>query len=441
MKNYFSQNQNLVSEKKYQKEPKYDSIINLFLIILIIVTAYSSNSLSFSLKKILSLTVCILSIILMIKRYYENKDISQNRENSRANKSIKFSRENENYIKNQNNYIFFQKNNAKNCPFNFNNNDFQNNNIKNNNIMSNANPPSQKNNNYNNHIDFKQQIPTNINFNLSNFNYIKTNTQITKNNKNNNVTNKDKLYINNINSMITPGYSNKKNNIQNSGGLSLSNPFAASPSNSNKNDNILKQNQKNNPKNNNKIDDSPINILISDSFLHQKNVEKYPKNMEKAYNKYYYFKKNIKNFENLLNFNLEHSSFKESEIEIPSGLIDDKYFENYVAHLKNFISDKLLNNIIDKNEKNLINLNKILEIFKIKIISSLTDSTFENSYLNILNEKLKYINSDILPYNSCKNILTERLLRKNYDTSYDAWKKCDFTAKKKTKFFSEIIIK
>ena len=438
MKNYFSQNQKTISKKENQKESQYDGIIDLFIIIVSIVTAYSANSLPFSLKKILSCIACIMSIILMIKRYYDNKEtISQNQENNINNQTYmtKFSTKTENFndIKNKNDNFYVQKNNIKKNPSNFVNNDFLINNIKNNNKSHINKMPKNSNINFINSTTLIQQKPSSVNNNIINFNNLKIKDQIMNNNKNNIVTNndKDKLYTNN---MITPGCSNDKNinfknkNLENSGDSQLSNPFVNSI-----NDKKQSQNIQKNSKISSKNDNSPINVLTS-----EENNEKYPENMKYAYNQYYYYKKYVTNCENLESFNSEKLSFKQNEIEIPSELIDDKNFENYANRLKYFIGNKLLNSLIDKNEKNLTNLNKILEIFEIKIISNLTNSTFDDNYLDTLNEKLKYINSDIFgPFtlDKSKNILTERLLQQNYDSSYDAWQKIDFIKKKTNQIF------
>ena len=438
MKNYFSQNQKTISKKENQKESQYDGIIDLFIIIVSIVTAYSANSLPFSLKKILSCIACIMSIILMIKRYYDNKEtISQNQENNINNQTYmtKFSTKTENFndIKNKNDNFYVQKNNIKKNPSNFVNNDFLINNIKNNNKSHINKMPKNSNINFINSTTLIQQKPSSVNNNIINFNNLKIKDQIMNNNKNNIVTNndKDKLYTNN---MITPGCSNDKNinsknkNLENSGDSQLSNPFVNSI-----NDKKQSQNIQKNSKISSKNDNSPINVLTS-----EENNEKYPENMKYAYNQYYYYKKYVTNCENLESFNSEKLNFKQNEIEIPSELIDDKNFENYANRLKYFIGNKLLNSLIDKNEKNLTNLNKILEIFEIKIISNLTNSTFDDNYLDTLNEKLKYINSDIFgPFtlDKSKNILTERLLQQNYDSSYDAWQKIDFIKKKTNQIF------
>ena len=87
--------------------------------------------------------------------------------------------------------------------------------------------------------------------------------------------------------------------------------------------------------------------------------------------------------------------------KIPRDLANVNY-KNWTIKMKNFISRKLIPNIVTKHDDNISNLNSILSLLGIEITSSLTDEEGED-YLRILKEKIYFLNSNKIDINLNKN--------------------------------------
>ena len=178
-----------------------------------------------------------------------------------------------------------------------------------------------------------------------------------------------------------------------------------------------KFNKQSNPQFINNFNDiNPINSITSNqSFsdfgntIYEAQLKKIPKNKEISYNKYQYLKSRYPNTQAL---NQNNNKLEYNKDKIPKEFKNIN-FRNWNIKMKNFISRKLIPNLVTKHDENINNLNSTLNYFGIKIISTLPDND-GNDYLKILNEKIYFVNSneiDInLDYN--KNKLSQILFNK-----------------------------
>ena len=156
--------------------------------------------------------------------------------------------------------------------------------------------------------------------------------------------------------------------------------------NKKKNKNIFISTNNVNPINRfNNIENSESTMNFSDN---KKN--KIPKNKEASYNLYQILKKRN---ENALGLNQNFSSFNYNNDM--NDIIKELAYKNYnkwIIKMKFFVSKKLIPNIIEKHDNNISNLNAVLNILGLKIIST-SPETDSDEYLNKLNEKLLLLNS------------------------------------------------
>ena len=127
-------------------------------------------------------------------------------------------------------------------------------------------------------------------------------------------------------------------------------------------------------------------------------IKKIPKNREVSYIKF----QNLKNrYPNTQGLNQDNNMLKYNIDKIPRDLANVNY-KNWTIKMKNFISRKLIPNIVTKHDDNISNLNSILSLLGIEITSSLTDEEGED-YLRILKEKIYFLNSNKIDINLNKN--------------------------------------
>ena len=81
---------------------------------------------------------------------------------------------------------------------------------------------------------------------------------------------------------------------------------------------------------------------------------------------------------------------------------------SWILKMKIFISKNLIPNIITKHDNNISNLNSILSSLGIKIISSFPEND-NNDYLDVLNKKLSFINSNQINEYKGSNLLLQNL--------------------------------
>ena len=210
---------------------------------------------------------------------------------------------------------------------------------------------------------------------------------------------------------------NGKNNFMN-----VENPFNAQLRNKNYSDSsssgnyfLLNTNKnKNKISFNNIINTNPINKFFEhDNFQNISNIignsqmKKIPKNKEVSYAKY----QNLKNRnENTQSLNQNKSIFKYDFLKIPPELASINY-NNWILKMKIFISKILIPELITIHDNNILNLNSILATLGVKIISTIPENE-SNDFLNTLNEKLSYVNSNKLSeVKDNNNILFENLKR------------------------------
>lgn len=208
-------------------------------------------------------------------------------------------------------------------------------------------------------------------------------------------------------------------------GSIIANPFQSisSQNNSNKSsENQFFLLSPNKTENNNFTNDvcnnnNPINILLyNENYQNINNnfvlMNKIPKNKKVSYYKYLNLKSRNNNTQAL---NQNNNDLKYNLDKIPRELTSINY-HNWIFKMKNFISKILMPNLINKHENNISNLNSCLVNLGLKIINTLPENE-SNDYMDVLNEKIFFVNSnkinDIVDNN---NILFQKL-KNHYDKS------------------------
>ena len=168
---------------------------------------------------------------------------------------------------------------------------------------------------------------------------------------------------------------------------------------------------------NNNINTSPINKFMEyenyqniNNIIGNSQMKKIPKNKEVSYAKY----QNLKNRnDNTQSLNQNKSILKYDILKIPHELASINY-NNWILKMKIFISKILIPKLITIHDNNISGLNSILATLGLKIISTLPENE-SNDFLNTLNEKISYVNSNKLSdIKDNNNILFENL-KKHYD--------------------------
>ena len=304
------------------------------------------------------------------------------------------------------------------------------------------NPP---NNYYYNNIKFKTKNDEYLANKISNINKINDTTLMDSFNQNNRITNygstnnyysnsnnNNNQYINNYdtNNKITrlPDSSsikyesnNKKDYLGNKN--LVANPFNNKINNQNSKDSsgnyyLFSMNKKqlqnniiyNNPYNKNKININQFNAIDNISstnniFESMNIINKIPKNKEVSYNNYQALKSRYENTQVLEqnNNSIDYSKFIDT---MPRELMNVN--NSWILKMKIFISKNLIPNIITKHDNNISNLNTILSSLGLKIISSLPEND-NNDYLDVLNKKLSFINSNQINEYKESNLLLQNL--------------------------------
>ena len=304
------------------------------------------------------------------------------------------------------------------------------------------NPP---NNYYYNNMKFKTKNDEYLANKISNINKINDTTLMDSFNQNNRITNygstnnyygnnnyNNNQYINNYdtNNKITrlPDSSsiryesnNKKDYLGNKN--LVANPFNNKINNQNSKDSSgnyylfsMNKNQLqnniiyNNPYNKNKININQFNPIDNISstnniFESMSIINKIPKNKEVSYNNYQALKSRYENTQVLEqnNNSIDYSKFID---KMPRELMNVN--NSWILKMKIFISKNLIPNIITKHDNNISNLNAILSSLGIKIISSLPEND-NNDYLDVLNKKLSFINSNQINEYKGSNLLLQNL--------------------------------
>ena len=220
---------------------------------------------------------------------------------------------------------------------------------------------------------------------------------------------------------------NGKNNFMN-----VENPFNAQLRNKNYSDSSSSENyflfntNKNKDKDktpfNNNINTSPINKFMEyenyqniNNIIGNRQMKKIPKNKEVSYAKYQNLKNRNDNTQSLNTQSLSQnkSILKDDVLKIIKELASINY-NNWILKMKIFISKILIPELINIHDNNIFGLNSILATLGLKIISTLPENE-SNDFLNTLNEKISYVNSNKLSdVKDNNNILFENL-KKHYD--------------------------
>lgn len=180
---------------------------------------------------------------------------------------------------------------------------------------------------------------------------------------------------------------------------------------------LLSSNKTENKNANNNVcnDNNPINILMNNENYQNINnsnflMNKIPKNKKLSYYKYLNLKSRNNNTQAL---NSNNNALKYNIDKIPRELTSINY-QNWIFKMKNFISKILIPNLINKHHNNIFNLNSCLSNLGLKILNTLPENE-SNDYMDTLNEKMFFVNSnkinDIVDNN---NILFQNL-KKQYD--------------------------
>ena len=169
----------------------------------------------------------------------------------------------------------------------------------------------------------------------------------------------------------------------------------------------------------NNININPINKFIDhenyqniNNIIGNSQMKKIPKNKEVSYAKYQSLKNRNENTQSL---SQNRSIHKYDFLKIPHELAIINY-NNWILKMKIFISKILIPELITIHDNNISSLNLILANLGLKIISTLPEDE-SNDFLNALNEKLAYVNSNKLSgVKNNNNILFENL-KKHYDNN------------------------
>jgi hypothetical protein len=209
-------------------------------------------------------------------------------------------------------------------------------------------------------------------------------------------------------------------------GSIISNPFHSISSQNNSNNSSRNQFfllSPNKTENNNLTNDicnnnNPINILLNNENYQNINsnilMNKIPRNKKVSY--YQYLNLKIRN-NNSQALTPSNNDLKYNLDKIPRELTSINY-HNWIFKMKKFISKILISNLISKHDNNISNLNLCLFNLGLKIINTLPEDE-SNEYLNVLNEKMLFVNSNKINDIIDNNILFQKL-KNQYDKSeYD----------------------
>ena len=383
-----------------------NSLKNVILIIIIIIFAYIVERKfpeSF-IKNIFFLLVIIILILFAIKYFYKNlfnkisffiKSILKNfsffsdilnEEKTEEEKTEKIKNIYEygylNSMKKKNKNSFYE-NNEKYDSFHF-NNDY---NIKNDEFLDNKisninkiNKPLSMNTSFKkrNYYDESNYNKNYKNYNSNEYNYTKNSLTELQNSNENKANNN---ILGNIGFVSNP-FKNK-NNIPNSDDFSFKKYFVS------------------------KIEgtERKLNFDIDSNITRQGNTFSYLNNKQ---NKNAFFGKKIQNnkeissreYQSLIN-KIENTQtlcqhyrtidYNKNKNKIPKELFVVDY-NKWMINMRIFISKNLIPNIITKHDNNISILNTFLYYFDLKIINTLPEN--DDEYLDSLNEKLNYLNSN-----------------------------------------------
>ena len=208
-------------------------------------------------------------------------------------------------------------------------------------------------------------------------------------------------------------------------GSIISNPFNSITSQNNSNNSsenqffLLSPNktENNNLTNNISKNNNPINILLNnDNYQNINNnknnnlIHKIPKNKKISYYKYLNLKTRNNNTQAL---NPSNNELKYNLDKIPIELSSINY-HNWIFKMKNFISKILLPNLITKHDNNITNLNSCLINLGLKIINTLPENESDD-YLDTLNEKIFFVNSNKINDIIDSNKILLQKLKNQYD--------------------------
>ena len=180
---------------------------------------------------------------------------------------------------------------------------------------------------------------------------------------------------------------------------------------------LLSSNKTENKNANNNVcnNNNPINILMNNENYQNINnsyflMNKISKNKKVSYYKYLNLKSRNNNTQAL---NSNNNALKYNIDKIPRELISINY-QNWIFKMKNFISKILIPNLINKHDNNIFNLNSCLSNLGLKIINTLPENE-SNDYMDTLNEKMFFVNSNKINNIIDNNNILFQNLKKQYD--------------------------
>ena len=437
------------TQKENMNEDNYNSLKNVILIILILIFAYliEKSFPSSFLKNIYFFLTFIIILCFILKNLCDSKfnsiieQIKQkipffhteekiNKENKKKLDKIKniyeygylYNKNNDNkpkYIDQNQYYNLSQTNNY------FNNN--KNKNIKNDEILAKKILNINKINKPSLMDSFDKDKFYNYNTNNDN-NFYYNNNNINNNNYNiNNITNlpgsddKDpNNYIERKNLISSPFNAKIKTTRYTPNYSDSSGNFSLFSNNKNKikNQNIINNNIiDTNPINRFKINDLDTDYQITSNFSYN-TINKIPKDKQVSYNKYRLLKQRNDNTQ-ALNQNYNTFDYNKDIDKIPKELININY-NNWMIKLRMFISNNLIPNLLSKHDNNISNLNNILSLLGIKIISTSPEDE-SNDYINIINKKLSLVNSNRLEIKQNNEFLYQNLknnINNNFNNNF-----------------------
>ena len=437
------------TQKENMNEDNYNSLKNVILIILILIFAYliEKSFPSSFLKNIYFFLTFIIILCFILKNLCDSKfnsiieQIKQkipffyteekiNKENKKKLDKIKniyeygylYNKNNDNKPKyiDQNQYYNLSQTNIY-----FNNN--KNKNIKNDEILAKKILNINKINKPSLMDSFDKDKFYNYNTNNDN-NFYYNNNNINNNNYNiNNITNlpgsddKDpNNYIERKNLISSPFNAKIKTTRYTPNYSDSSGNFSLFSNNKNKikNQNIINNNIiDTNPINRFKINDLDTDYQITSNFSYN-TINKIPKDKQVSYNKYRILKQRNDNTQ-ALNQNYNTFDYNKDKDKIPKELININY-NNWMIKLKMFISNNLIPNLLSKHDNNISNLNNILSLLGIKIISTSPEDE-SNDYINIINKKLSLVNSNRLEIKQNNEFLYQNLknnINNNFNNNF-----------------------
>ena len=180
---------------------------------------------------------------------------------------------------------------------------------------------------------------------------------------------------------------------------------------------LLSSNKTENKNANNNVcnNNNPINILMNNENYQNINnsyflMNKISKNKKVSYYKYLNLKSRNNNTQAL---NSNNNALKYNIDKIPKELTSINY-QNWIFKMKNFISKILIPNLINKHDNNISNLNSCLFNLGLKIINTLPENE-NNDYMDVLNEKMFFVNSNKINDIVDDNKILFQKLKNQYD--------------------------